>query len=110
MARARAYFIYIVASKSGVLYVGSTSDLVRRIYQHRHGLIPGFTKQYNVDRLVWWETTPNSRAMVEREREIKGWRREKKVRLIEAANPGWHDLAVDWFRDAVGQDPSLRSG
>ena len=110
MARARAYFIYIVASKSGVLYVGSTSDLVRRTYQHRHGLIPGFTKRYRVDRLVWWETTPNSRAMVEREREIKGWRREKKVRLIEATNPGWHDLAVDWFRDALGQDPSLRSG
>ena len=59
MARARAYFIYIVASKSGVLYVGSTSDLVRRIYQHRHGLIPGFTKQYKVHRLVWRETTPN---------------------------------------------------
>jgi putative endonuclease len=110
MARARAYFVYILASKSGVLYVGSTCDLARRTYQHRHGLIPGFTKQYNVNRLVWWDVTPNSRAAVTMEREIKRWRREKKVRLIEAGNPGWHDLASDWLRGAAGQDPSRRSG
>jgi putative endonuclease len=110
MARSLAYFVYILASKSGVLYVGSTCDLARRTYQHRHGLIPGFTKHYKVNRLVWYDVTPNSRAIVEREREIKSWRREKKVRLIEATNPGWQDLAIDWLPRDDQQDPSLRSG
>ncbi len=80
------------------------------MYQHRHGLIPGFTKRYQVNRLVWYEVTPNARAAVEMEREIKSWRREKKVKLVEATNPGWHDLAVSWLPAADGQDPSLRSG
>jgi putative endonuclease len=110
MARALAYFVYILASKSGVLYVGGTCDLARRTYQHRHGLIPGFTKRYHVDRLVWYDVTPNSRAMVEMEREIKSWRRERKVRLIEATNPGWQDLALDWLPRSDRQVPSLRSG
>ena len=110
MPRAPCYYVYILASKSGVLYVRSTSGLTRRMYQHLHGLIPGFTSSYRVSRLVWWDSTPNARAAVAREREIKSWRREKKVRLIEASNPGWLDLAVDWFPDTRGQDPSLRSG
>ena len=110
MARALAYFVYILASESGVLYVGSTCDLARRTYQHRHGLIPGFTKRYHVDRLVWYDVTPNSRAMVEMAREIKSWRRERKVRLIEATNPGWQDLALDWHPRSHRQVPSLRSG
>jgi putative endonuclease len=63
-----------------------------------------------VDRLVWWDSTPNVRAAVAREREIKRWRREKKVRLIEASNPGWRDLAVDWFPAEGEQDPPRRSG
>jgi putative endonuclease len=102
--------VYILASSSGVLYVGSTSDLARRTYQHKHGLIPGFTSRYKVDRLVWWDITPNARAAVTREREIKAWRREKKVPLIEVSNPGWLDLALDWVPVEGGQDPSLRSG
>ena len=110
MARSAAYFVYILASNSGVLYVGSTSDLTRRMYQHRHGLMPGFTKRYNVSRLVWYDVTPNSRGAVTRERQIKSWRREKKVQLIETTNPAWRDLAVDWLRGACLQDPSLRSG
>jgi putative endonuclease len=110
MARARAYFVYILSSSSGVLYVGSTCDLARRTYQHRHGLIPGFTERYRVNRLVWYDVTSNSRAMVEMEREIKSWRRERKVRLIEATNPGWHDLALDWLPPDDRQVPSLRSG
>jgi putative endonuclease len=102
--------VYILASKAGVLYVGSTCDLARRVYQHRHGLLPGFTKQYHVNRLVWYEVMPNSRAAVEMEREIKSWRREKKVSLIEATNPGWQDLALDWLPHDDRQGPSLRSG
>jgi putative endonuclease len=110
MARAPSYYVYILASRSGVLYVGSTSDLARRVYQHSHGLIAGFTSRYRLHRLVWWDATPNSRAAVAREREIKSWRREKKVKLIEAMNPGWVDLAAAWFPEANRQDPSLRSG
>jgi putative endonuclease len=110
MARAPCYYVYILASKSGVLYVGSTSNLARRMYQHIHCLIPGFTKAYLVNRLVWWEGTPNACAAVAREREIKSWSREKKLRLIEANNLGWVDLSADWFPDIGGQDPSLRSG
>ena len=110
MPRASCYYVYMLASKSGVLYVGSTSNLTRRVYQHLQGAIPGFTSSYRINRLVWWQATPNARAAVAREREIKSWRRERKVRLIEATNPGWHDLAVDWFPDIRGQDPSLRSG
>ena len=109
MARERAYFVYIMSSTSGVLYTGSTSDLARRTYQHRHGLIPGFTKQYNVNRLVWYDVTPNARSAVAMEREIKRWRRAKKVSLIEATNPGWQDLAIDWLPRPREEDPSLRS-
>jgi putative endonuclease len=70
---------------------------MRRIHQHRLGLIPGFTQQYHVNRLVYFEETPSARSAFERERQIKGWSRKKKVRLIEASNGGWRDLAVDWF-------------
>jgi putative endonuclease len=110
VSRTPCYYVYILASKSGVLYVGSTSDLARRMYQHAHGLFPGFTKSYRIHRLVWWDATRNVRAAVAREREIKSWRREKKVRLIESLNPGWMDLAANWISDIGEQDPSLRSG
>jgi putative endonuclease len=110
MSRAPCYYVYVLASKSRVLYVGSTSNLSRRVYQHLHGLIPGFTSSYRVNRLVWWDSTPNARAAVAREREIKSWRREKKVSLIESLNPGWVDLCTSWSSDTRGQDPSLRSG
>ena len=78
MARAPCYYVYILASKPGVLYVGSSSDLARRMYQHVHCHIPGFTKSYWVNRLVWWDATPNARSAVAREREIKSWRRERR--------------------------------
>jgi putative endonuclease len=114
MSRSSSYYVcilvYILASHSRVLYVGSTSDPARRMYQHVQGVFPGFTRTYRVTRLVWWDATPNSRGAVAREREIKSWRREKKVRLIEGSNPEWLDLAVDWFTGTDGQDPSLRSG
>lgn len=107
-------WVYILSSNSRKLYVGVTSDLERRIYEHRNSLIPGFTSKYRIQRLVYFEQTPNSRAAIEREKQIKGWSREKKVRLIQTTNLGWLDLAADWFespvRDKNKQDPSLRSG
>jgi putative endonuclease len=87
----------ILASHSRVLYTGVTRDLIRRTHQHRLGLVPGFTQDYNVNRLVYYEETPSARVAFERERQIKGWRREKKLRLIESVNAGWLDLAADWF-------------
>jgi putative endonuclease len=103
-------YVYILASRSRVLYTGSTTDLVRRVYQHKQGLIGGFTREYRVDRLVYFEATDHVRAALERERAIKDWRREKKLELIEASNAGWLDLAADWFPDLRGPGPSLRSG
>jgi putative endonuclease len=103
-------YVYIMASRSRVLYAGSTTDLRRRVYQHKCRLLPGFTCDYNVDRLVYFEQTDHARAALERERQIKGWRRSKKIMLIESVNPGWLDLAVDWFPDISGQGPSVRSG
>lgn len=94
---AAVLFRLLLASRSRVLYTGVTSDLLQRVYQHRHGMIAGFTKRYRVHLLVYYETTPNSRAAVARERQIKGWSRVKRVELIEATNPGWLDLAVDWY-------------
>jgi len=103
-------FVYILASKSRVLYTGITSDLRRRVYEHKTGLIPGFTKAYRVTSLVHYEWTDHIRAAIERERELKSWRRAKKIQLIEEHNPAWLDLAGDWFPDLRRQDPSLRSG
>jgi putative endonuclease len=114
MSQEPVRFVYILASHRRVLYTGITSDLRRRVYQHRHGLIPGFTREYAVNRLVYFESTSHIRAAIERERQIKSWRREKKVRLIETVNAGWLDLSEDWFQTSDRPDPSpapsLREG
>jgi putative endonuclease len=91
------FFVYILASRSRVLYTGITRDLIRRIHQHREGLVPGFTSRYRVTRLVYFEETSSARVAFDREHQIKGWSREKKLRLIESVNAGWNDLAADWF-------------
>jgi putative endonuclease len=86
-------YVYILASAAnGVLYVGVTSDLVRRIYQHRNGLIEGFTKKYSVKLLVYFERHDDIQSAIQREHNIKHWSRKWKVRLILSGNPGWTDL------------------
>ncbi|XUU59335.1 GIY-YIG nuclease family protein [Erythrobacter sp. HA6-11] len=86
--------VYMLASRrNGTLYLGVTSDLVGRIYQHREGLIPGFTQKYGVKRLVWFETHEAMEFAIQREKRIKKWRRAWKLELIEKANPDWDDLA-----------------
>ncbi len=87
------YFVYIVASRSRVLYVGVTNDLNRRVGEHKEGLIPGFSQKYKTNRLVYYESTSDVRGAIAREKQIKRWRREKKVNLIENFNPEWNDLA-----------------
>ncbi len=87
------YFVYLMASgKNGTLYVGVTSDLIRRVYEHRNGLVPGFTSRYAVHHLVWFESTPSVDAAIHKEKQIKNWKRAWKVALIEESNPTWMDL------------------
>jgi len=89
----KEYFVYILASKRyGTLYVGITGDLVRRVYEHKNNLIPGFTSRYGVHNLVWFEAHADVHAAIAREKQIKGWYRAWKIRLIEKGNPYWDDL------------------
>ena len=90
-------YVYILASKSGVLYTGVTSRLARRTIEHRQKLVEGFSSKYNVNRLVYWEKHRDIRGAIEREKEIKGWSRAKRVELIESLNPKWRDLAEGYF-------------
>ena len=88
--------VYILASRrNGTLYVGVTADLVRRVWEHKAGVVEGFTKRYGVHRLVWYEMHENMLAAIAREKAIKKWRREWKLQLIEKFNPDWRDLYGD---------------
>lgn len=87
----RLYFVYILASESRVLYTGITRDLLRRVGQHRSGVIPGFARKYRITKLVWYECHQNPTAAIAREKQIKGWRRSREVELIERQNLGWLD-------------------
>lgn len=93
----RTYYVYILASRSRNLYTGVTNNLERRIAQHRSGLIPGFTKRYRIFRLVHYELFGDIRMAIAREKQIKKWRHQKKVWLIERENPRWEDLSAKWF-------------
>jgi len=87
------YFVYIMTNpRNTVLYTGVTNNLVRRVYEHRNKLLPGFTKKYNAVKLVWFEETPDVRVAIEREIRIKGGSRQKKIKLVERINPEWKDL------------------
>ena len=90
-----AFYVYILTNRTDkVIYTGVTNDLIRRIYEHKHHLIKSsFTDQYNVDKLVYFEETSSSRAAIEREKQIKGWSRAKKNKLVETKNPTWEDIA-----------------
>jgi len=94
--REKRYHVYIMASKSRVLYVGVTGFLMSRVKQHKAGEVDGFTRRYKVNRLVYYETFQYANNAIARETEIKKWRREKKLALIEPSNPTWEDLAADW--------------
>ncbi|RMG29357.1 MAG: GIY-YIG nuclease family protein [Methanobacteriota archaeon] len=91
------YYVYIMASKSRTLYTGVTNNLFRRVYEHKHKLLEGFTKRYNITRLVYYEKYDYIWDAIRREKQIKGWLRRKKIALIESVNPEWKDLAEDWY-------------
>lgn len=89
----KQYFVYILASKkNGTLYIGVTSDLLKRVWQHKNGVVEGFTKKYEVDRLVYYEQTEDVRSALSREKQLKNWKRQWKIELIEKKNPEWADL------------------
>ena len=90
------YYVYILANKrNGTLYTGVTNDLIRRIYEHRNGLVDGFTKKYNVKILVHFEQTIDIESAITREKCIKRWKRDWKIKLIEEENPEWKDLSME---------------
>jgi putative endonuclease len=91
------YYVYIMTNNSRTLYTGITNDLERRVYEHKNKILEGFTKRYNIAKLVYYDVTSDVRAAIELEKQIKGWLREKKVALIEAINPQWVDLSEGWF-------------
>ncbi len=93
------YWVYILSSRTGTLYVGITGFLYRRILQHKIDSIEGFTKKYKVHRLVGYESFGDVYAAIRREKQLKGWRREKKKWLVEKVNPRWQDLAENWGRE-----------
>ncbi len=93
----KTYYVYIMASQNRRIYTGVTSDLEGRVWQHKLKIADGFTKRYNITRLVYYDETNDVWETLEYEKRIKGWRREKKIRLIEEQNKGWLDLAEQWF-------------
>jgi putative endonuclease len=95
----KSYFVYILASqRNGTLYIGVTSDLIGRAWQHKNKITEGFTKKYGVDRLVYYEQTEDVYSAIEREKQMKKWNRLWKIRLIEKRNPKWNDLYPDLIR------------
>jgi putative endonuclease len=92
------FYVYLLASKPyGTLYVGVTSDIIKRVFEHKSKAVPGYTARYGVDKLVWYEAHDSVDAAIRREKQIKGWKRDWKFNLIERANPHWIDL----YRDLV---------
>lgn len=88
-------YVYIMSSESGTLYVGFTGDIRHRAGQHKEKRVEGFSRRYGVDRLIYFEEFGDKSAALRREKQIKGWRREKKVDLVSTMNPGWRDLSLD---------------
>jgi putative endonuclease len=104
----RFYYTYIVASRTHVLYIGMTGNLERRIEEHKEGASDSFTAEYQCNRLVWFERHVSPGSAIAREKQIKGWRRAKKITLIDRENPTWIDLSEDWgkpFLKAIEKSP-----
>jgi putative endonuclease len=108
MDREKRYYVYLLSSRSRTLYTGITNNIRRRVAEHREANIPGFTEQYHIHRLVYFEVYRDAHSAISREKQIKRWRREKKVALIEEQNPTWNDLAAERYESAEKQVPPLR--
>lgn len=93
----KEYYVYIMTNKSRTLYTGVTNNLMRRVDEHKKKLVQGFTSKYNIQFLVYYESTPSIHEALIREKQIKGWLRAKKISLINSMNPEWKDLSEEWF-------------
>ena len=101
----KQYYIYILSNwNNKVMYIGMTNNLNRRLYQHKHKLIEGFTKKYNVNKLVYFEETGIVQSAIYREKVLKGWKRDKKNKLVEKNNPKWNDLSLDFDVEKIPQE------
>lgn len=94
----------MASQRNGTLYVGVTNDLVKRIYEHKNNLVEGFTKEYNIHKLVYFEDTNDISTAIEREKKLKNWKRKWKIDLIEKSNPQWKDL----YPSLINLDPDFR--
>ena len=97
MRMSTQYYVYIMTNRSGTLYIGVSNDLVRRVHEHKTKCIEGFTAKYNLTQLVYYEAGSDIREALAREKQLKGWRRSKKLALINSSNPKWNDLSDAWF-------------
>ena len=97
MSASKTYFVYIMANQSRTLYVGVTNNIRKRVRAHKGGLVEGFTKRYSIDKLVYVESFGDINSAIAREKQIKHWSREKKLRLINRDNPEWRDLSDGWY-------------
>jgi putative endonuclease len=93
----KQYYVYIMTNQSGTLYTGVTNNVMRRVYEHKQKIVKGFTQKYNITKLVFYEMTESIESAINREKQIKGWVRKKKIRLIEEENPYWEDLSEGWY-------------
>jgi putative endonuclease len=93
----REFYVYMMANRSRTLYTGMTNSMPRRVWEHKHMQIDGFTRRYLIDRLVYYEIAPDAASAIQREKQIKGWVRRKKIALIESVNPEWRDLSEDFI-------------
>jgi putative endonuclease len=93
----KTYYVYIMTSLSGTLYIGISSNLQKRAFQHKFHHFEGFIDKYNVERLLYWESFDDVHNAIAREKRLKGWRRSKKIELIESVNPQWLDLSRYWY-------------
>ena len=104
----KQYFVYIMTNNSKTLYIGVTNDLQRRIYEHKNKLVEGFTKRYNITKLVYYQTTNSIESAIKREKQLKNWKRAWKIELIESVNKDWDDLSEEWFDTIQKADSGSR--
>jgi putative endonuclease len=95
----KTYYVYIMTSRSGTLYTEITSDLERRVYEHKNKMVNGFTKKYDINRLAYYEEVGDVDSAIAREKQIKSWRRSKKIDLVKSMNPTWCDLSEGWYEN-----------
>jgi putative endonuclease len=103
------YWVYIVGSRTGTLYIGMTNNIERRMWEHKSGEFEGFASQYHCERLVYFESFDEAVKAINREKQLKGWVRRKKIALIESVNPRWQDLAEKWGAQTAFAGESIKS-